>query len=272
MNTAMEPYKPGVFDLTHKLTVEKHGHTALLTINHPPANTWDRESLIGLKQLVEHLNHDDDIYALVITGQGGKFFSAGADLKLFADGDKARARELARRFGEAFEALRDFRGVSIAAINGYAMGGGLECALACDLRIAERQAQMALPEASVGLLPCAGGTQNLAWLVGEGWAKRMILCGERIDAETALRIGLVEQVVDSGEARSHALLLAARVARQSPVAVRTIKPLIQGARERNPNTWLSEERERFVDLFDADDTREGVNAFLEKREPQWHNK
>jgi enoyl-CoA hydratase/carnithine racemase len=100
----------------------------------------------------------------------------------------------------------------------------------------------------------------------------MILCGERLDAETALRIGLVEQVVDSGESRGHALLLAAKVARQSPVAVRTITPRIQGARERSPNTWLAEERERFVDLFDADDTREGVNAFLEKREPQWRNK
>ena len=272
MSTAIEPYNPGMFDLTHKLTVEKHGHTALITINHPPANTWDRDSLIGLRQVIEHLNQDDDIYALVITGQGNTFFSAGADLKLFADGDKARAREMARLFGEAFEALRDFRGVSIAAINGYAMGGGLECALACDLRIAERQAQLALPEAGVGLLPCAGGTQHLAWLVGEGWAKRMILCGERIDAQTALQIGLVEQLVDRGEARGHALLLAARVARQSPVAVRAIKPLLQGARERAPNSWLSAERERFVDLFDAEDTREGVNAFLEKREPRWRNR
>lgn len=154
MSTAIETYKSGIFDLTHKLTVEKHGHTALITINHPPANTWDRDSLIGLKQVVEHLNRDDEVYALVVTGQGPKFFSAGADLNMFADGDKARAREMARRFGEAFETLRDFRGVSIAAINGYAMGGGLECALACDIRIAERQAQMALPEASVGLLPC----------------------------------------------------------------------------------------------------------------------
>ncbi|MBD7976262.1 enoyl-CoA hydratase [Serpens gallinarum] len=272
MSHAVETYQSELVELTHKLTVEKHGHTALITINHPPANTWDRDSLIGLKLLIEHLNRDDDIYALVITGQGDKFFSAGADLKLFADGDKARARDMARRFGEAFEALRDFRGVSIAAINGYAMGGGLECALACDIRIAASQAQLALPEASVGLLPCAGGTQALAWLVGEGWAKRMILCGERVDAQTALRIGLVEQVVENGEACSTALRLAAKVARQSPVAVRAIKPLIQGARERAPNCWLSEERERFIDLFDADDTREGVNAFLEKREPQWHNK
>lgn len=271
MTHAVEPYQSIPLELTHKLTVEKIGHTALITINHPPANTWDRDSLIGLKLLMDHLNRDDDIYALVITGQGERFFSAGADLKLFADGDKARARDMARLFGEAFEALRDFRGVSIGAINGYAMGGGLECALACDIRIAERQAQLALPEASVGLLPCAGGTQALPWLVGEGWAKRMILCGERIDTQTALRIGLIEELVDEGEARNRALLLAARVERQSPVAVRTIKPLIQGARERAPNSWLSAERERFVDLFDAADTREGVNAFLEKREPRWRN-
>ena len=272
MSNAIEPYKSAPFDLTHKLTVEKHGHTALITINNPPANTWDREGLIGLRLLVEHLDRDDDIYALVITGQGNSFFSAGADLKLFADGDRSRARAMARLFGEAFEALRDFRGVSIAAINGYAMGGGLECALACDIRIVERHAQLALPEAGVGLLPCAGGTQHLPWLVGEGWAKRMILCGERVDADTAVRIGLAEQVVDSGEARGHALLLAARAARQSPVAVRTIKPLIPGARQRGPSSWLAEERERFVDLFDAEDTREGVNAFLEKREPHWRNR
>ncbi|EQM79269.1 enoyl-CoA hydratase [Stutzerimonas stutzeri] len=272
-NTAVEPYKSGVFDLTHKLTVEKHGHTALITINHPPANTWDRESLIGLKQVVEHLNHDDEVYALVISGQGEKFFSAGADLKLFADGDRARARahEMAKRFGEAFEALRNFRGVSIAAINGFALGGGLECALACDIRIAEQQAQLGLPEASVGLLPCAGGTQALAWLVGEGWAKRMILCGERLSADTALRIGLVEQIVEPGEARGHALLLASRVARQSPVAVRTIKPLIDSMHRRGPAQQASAEREAFVDLFEAQDTLEGVNAFLEKRDPHWRN-
>ena len=105
---------------------------------------------------------------------------------------------MSRRFGEAFETLASFRGVTIAAINGFAMGGGLECALACDIRIAEEQAQMALPEATVGLLPCGGGTQRLAWLVGEGWAKRMILCGERVDAATAQRIGLIEEVVPKG--------------------------------------------------------------------------
>ena len=107
---------------------------------------------------------------------------------------------MAEFFGKGFECLADFRGVSIAAINGFAMGGGLE-ACACDIRIAETQAQMALPEPKVGLLPCAGGTQRLSWLVGEGWAK-MILCGERVNAETAERIGLVEEVVATGERRN----------------------------------------------------------------------
>ena len=173
MTTAIEPYQSHHFDLTHKLTVEKQQHTALITINHPPANTWDRDSLIGLRQVIEHLNQDDDIYALVITGQGNTFFSAGADLKLFADGDSGTAAVMSQAFGRAFERLSAYRGVSIAAINGYAMGGGLEVALACDLRVAESQAQLALPEASVGLLPCAGGTQLLPHLVGEGWAKRL---------------------------------------------------------------------------------------------------
>ena len=244
---------------------------AVLTLANPPANTWTRESLASLQGLVAELNTDRSIYSLVITGEGEKFFSAGADLKLFADGDKAMARAMARHFGEAFEALSAFRGVSIAAINGYAMGGGLECALACDLRIAEDQAVMALPEASVGLLPCAGGTQLLSWLVGEGWAKRMILCGERVDATTALRIGLVEEVVGRGGALERALAMAQKVAKQSPSSVAACNRLIQGARMLPPAHNLPAEREAFVDLFDTDDQREGVAAFLGKRAAQWRN-
>ncbi|HEY6643241.1 enoyl-CoA hydratase [Povalibacter sp.] len=253
------------------LKLEKRGHTAIVLLSNPPAHTWTAESLQSLKRLVHDLDADRDIYALVITGEGSKFFSAGADLKQFADGDKANARTVVRRFGEAFEALAAFRGVSIAAINGYAMGGGLECALACDLRIAEEHAQLALPEASVGLLPGAGGTQRLAWLVGEGWAKRMILCGERVDANTAKAIGLVEEVVAKGGALDAALKLADQAAQQSPVAVSACKQLIQGARNDALQPLLPAEREVFVDLFDTDDQKEGVAAFLEKRKPVWKN-
>ncbi|MFC5472911.1 enoyl-CoA hydratase [Paraherbaspirillum soli] len=253
------------------LRLETVGHTAIVTIANPPANTWTAEGLRDLKRLVEALNADKNIYSLVIAGEGEKFFSAGADLKLFADGDKVVAREMARCFGQAFETLSNFRGVSIAAINGYAMGGGLECALACDLRIAEEQAQLALPEAAVGLLPCSGGTQNLPWLVGEGWAKRMILCGERVDAETALRIGLVEEVVKRGDAKQRALALAQQVDKQSPSSVTACKRLIQGARANPLATLLPVERELFIDLFNTKDQQEGVNAFLQKRPAKWSN-
>ena len=255
--------------ISEKLKVELRGHTALVTIDNPGANTWDKESLPALKDLVEKLNNDKSVYALVITGAGEKFFSAGADLKLFADGDPATARTMAEYFGEAFEALADFRGVSIAAINGFAMGGGLETAMACDIRIAEEQAQLALPEARVGLLPCAGGTQRLSWLVGEGWAKRIILCGERVNAATAERIGLVEEVVPKGAALERALALAEQVGEQSPSSVAFCKRLIHTGRDTVIAAGLEGERDLFVELFSTQDQREGVNAFLEKRKPEW---
>ena len=253
------------------LALDKRGHTAVVTLTNPPAHTWTAESLAALGRLVLDLEADREIYSMVITGAGEKFFSAGADLKLFADGDQGVARTMARRFGEAFETLSAFRGVSIAAINGYAMGGGLECALACDLRVAEEHAVMALPEASVGLLPCAGGSQWLAWHAGESWAKRMILLGERVDAPTALRIGLVDEVVARGGALERALAMAAAVEKQSPSAVRACKTLIHGARHGSPHRTLVDEREAFVDLFDTADQREGVAAFLGKRAPRWRN-
>ena len=248
------------------------GHVALITLNNPSANTFTAAGLSQLESTIGELNDNLEVYAVVVAGQGEKFFSAGADLKTFADGDKVKARHMAQLFGTAFEALQEARPVIIAAINGYAMGGGLECALSCDLRIAEEHAQMALPEASVGLLPAGCGTQTLPWLVGEGWAKRMILTNERINAETALRIGLVEQVVPRGAARRAAQELAERVTTLSPRAVTFSKGLIHQARQGTPRAAaLALERERFMDLFDGADQQEGVKAFLEKRKPTWKN-
>ncbi|GAB2649972.1 enoyl-CoA hydratase [Vibrio panuliri] len=257
--------------MTELIKLERTDHIAQVTINNPPANTWTLASLKHLKSLALELSQDRTIYALVITGQGSKFFSAGADLNTFASGDKSQALDMAFAFGEAFEALSAFDGVTIAAINGYAMGGGLEVALACDIRIVEQQAQLALPEASVGLLPCAGGTQNLTALVGEGWAKRMILCGERVDALTAERIGLAEQVVETGEALKVAMSLASQVAKQSPSSVSACKTLIQNHRTNTHAAGLVLERELFMQLFNTNDQQEGVNAFLQKRAPNWTN-
>ena len=264
MSAAMQTQRAG-------LQVAREGHVAVVTFDNPPAHTWTVDSLRALEDLVHALDADRDVYSLVLTGSGEKFFSAGADLKLFADGDRGRAREMARRFGAAFEALAGFRGVSIAAINGYAMGGGLECAMACDFRVAEQHAVLALPEAAVGLLPCAGGTQWLAWTVGESWAKRLILLGERVDAATALRIGLVDDVVPKAGALARALEMARSAERQSPTSVAACKQLIQAARTVTPFAALTAEREAFVDLFDTADQREGVAAFLGKRKPEWTN-
>ncbi len=247
------------------------GHVAVITMSNPPANTWTRASLDALAELIQAFNVDKNIYSLVITGEGDKFFSAGADLKLFADGDKQTAADMSTAFGRAFEVLSQFRGLSIAAINGFAMGGGLEVALACDLRIAESQAQMALPEAAVGLLPCAGGTQNLAWLVGEGWAKRMILCGERVTAQQALDIGLVEAVAEQGQGLVKAIEWAQKSQRQSPTSIAACKRLIQNARKQPMFAGMGYERDEFINLFDTNDQQEGVQAFLEKRKPQWTN-
>ena len=251
------------------LLLEKRGHTAILTMSNPPANTWTPESLGELRQLLHELNADLENRALVIASDSEKFFCAGADLKRFHHQDKARALEFATAFGEAFEALASYQGVSIAAITGFALGGGLEAALCCDVRIAEEHAQMGLPEAAVGLLPCGLGTQQLPWLVGEAWAKRMILLGERIKAYRALEIGLVQEVVPTGAALERAITLAEKAGAQSPVSVRYCKELIQAARNQPFSANYVREREMFVGLWDTPDQMEGVSAFLEKRKPDW---
>ena len=257
--------------MSDALKLDIQGHTAVLTFNNPPAHTWTPESLNELADIVEKLNADKDNYALVLTGDGEKFFSAGADLNRFNHDDKGKSFEFANAFGHGFETLANYNGVSIAAINGYAMGGGLEVALSCDIRIAEEHAQMALPEASVGLLPCGLGSQQLSWLVGEQWAKRMILLGERLKADKALEIGLVSEVVEKGAAVAKAVELAGNVQKQSPTSVRYCKQLIMAARETTINPVYTAEREMFVKLWDTQDQKEGVGAFVEKRAPEWKN-
>ncbi len=253
--------------ITH--TIENH--TCIITIHNPPVNTWTPESLLALKNLTYELDANKNIYAAIITGQGEKFFSAGADLKRFQAG-KAAAREFITVFGEAFEAWMNARFVTIAAINGYAMGGGMEAVLACDTRIAEAHAIMALPEPKVGLLPGGCGTQNLPALVGEGWAKRILLTGEQLNAETALRIGLVQEVVEKGQSLNAAKALAERVAGLSPKSVEFCKSLMHNARNGvSRSEGIKLERERFMDLFEFEDQAEGVAAFLQKRKPNWKN-
>ena len=253
------------------LCLEQQGHTALLTLNNPPAHTWTPESLDALADIINDLNTDKNNYALIITGSGNKFFSAGADLNQFNHNDSAKCERFCQAFANAFKVLAQYQGVSIAAINGFAMGGGLETALACDIRIAEPHAQMALPECSVGLLPCGLGTQHLGLLVGEQWAKRMILLGERLNAEQALSIGLISEIVAAGTVVEAAHALAAKTEKQSPLSVRYCKELIMSSRDKPLSQAINEECEKFALLWGTEDQKEGVAAFVEKRKPEWKN-
>lgn len=257
--------------MSELLKVEKRGSIAILTMNNPPANTWTPDSLAYLKQVIDELNADKNNYSLILASESEKFYSAGADLTRFNHDDGGEAYDFIKAFGESFGALTNYQGVSFAAITGFAMGGGLECALACDIRIAEAQARMALPECTVGLLPGGLGTQHLPWLIGEGWAKRMILLGEHVKADKAEQIGLVQEVVPTGKALEKALELATKVEGQSPTSVRLCKALTMSSRERPLNSGFKFERDAFMDLWGSQDQKEGVAAFIEKRSPEWKN-
>ena len=258
--------------MSDALILEHRDYVSVLTFNNPPAHTWTPESLQLLQKIVAELNANSSNRALVLTGAGDKFFSAGADLQRFHHRDVAQATDFSTAFGAAFQVLSAYQGVSIAAINGYAMGRGSEAALARHVRISEQHAQIALPERAVGLLPCGLGTQQLAWLVGEQWAKRMVLLGERLSPEQALTIGLVSEVVPSGEALQHCLKLVEPIQKQSPSAVDYCKELIMAAREQPLSAGYALERQRFIELWQDDNQFEGVTAFLEKRPAQWRAK
>lgn len=252
------------------MRLEQTPELAILTLDRPPANTWTVESLNSLLHVVQTLGAAAYPPPLIITGAGERFFSAGADIKTFPlRNDPAAVAAIAEVFGAAFMGLADYPGLSCAAINGYAMGGGLECALACDFRLVEEHATLALPEAHIGVLPCGGGTQLLPHLVGESWAKRMILLGERVDAAVAVRIGLADECVPKGTVVAAATAWLAKAKAQSPASIRQCKRLIQANRHAPINHNWVQEREAFVALFAHPDTMEGLRAFLEKREPRW---
>ena len=244
------------------------GHILEVTINRPEVyNALHPPSQQEFHEVWNEFADEEDLWIGIITGSGEKAFSAGNDLKFQASGGEMTAipesgfAGLTNRF--------NLNKPIIAAVNGVAMGGGMEIALACDLIIASDNARFALPEPKVGLLPCGGGTHQLPRLIGEGWAKKMILGGEQVDAKKAFTIGLVEEVVETGISLNRALELADQANKQSPISVTACKKLIHEARTSKESYGY--EKEPFVDLFDSKDQAEGVAAFLEKRPPEWKN-
>jgi len=251
------------------LTLEHLGQSAIITINHPPVNAWTVESLHELASTMTTLQSDRSVRSVVLTGAGDAFFCGGADLNLFTEGSKAQVEVLLDAFAAAFSSLRAYSGVTVAAINGYALGGGLECALMCDYMVAERGAKLGLPEAKVGLLPAGGGCKTLPDKVGISWAKRMILGGEILSAEQAYAIGLIEEIVDPGFAKIIAVSLAGKVANQAPLAVMQARRLIESAAGQSLQQHLQQERTALLSLIGEPEQKEGVAAFLGKRAPSW---
>jgi len=254
------------------LLVERRGRVAIITINRPEKrnalNIRTREE--GAAAL-EELREDDSVGVVVFTGAGDKAFIAGADIAEFA-GRTALTQRTVMLGRSLFTAIDNFPKPIIAMINGYCLGGGCELALSCDLRIASESASFGQPEINLGIIPGGGGTQRLTRLIGEGKAMEMILTGEIINAETALRYGLVNMVVPVSDLEAKTMETANRIAEKSPIALRMAKEAIKLASRSNLDEGLRREVDLFALCFSSEDKDEGVNAFLEKRKPQFKGK
>lgn len=239
---------------------------ALLTIDREEVrNCLDRHTVDECHQALSLLADRRDVRVLIITGAGEKAFVSGADIRQLAKRDKHQA--LAGINQRLFQAIEDFPRPVIAAVNGFALGGGCELSLACDIRVASENARFGFPETGLGIMPAAGGTQRLPRLVGWGKARELILTGEIIDAAEALRIGLVHRVVPLTELMSTARDYAAKVLTRGPLAVRLAKQALNLSQRTGLDTGLHFESAAQAILFESNDKHEGMTAFLERRPP-----
>jgi len=252
------------------VTTARDGAVAVVTVDNPPVNALSSALLAELETELDRLDNDPAIRAIVLTGAGERAFVAGADIKEFpalreADDGTGPARRL-HRVGHRLDISST---PSIAAIRGFCLGGGLELACACDLRLCADDARLGQPEIKLGLIPGGGGTQRLPRLVGPGRAQYLNLTGEQIDAETAARWGLVERVVPAAELLPAALELARTIASYSPFAVATLRELARTTRDLPLEEGLRREGDAFLRCLRSEDGGEGVAAFIEKREPRF---
>lgn len=244
---------------------------ATLSLPQSQDRYWTEATLAHFQQVVQTLGLDASVRALVLTGEPGEAFSKGVDLSLLHDGSKVASAGVGRQFAQAFAALRRFPGVTVAALTGNASDAGLECALCCDFRIADPESRFAIAPARHGLVPVGGGSQLLPRLVGEVWAKRLLMLGETVNAEQALAIGLVDVISEPGQAQSLASSWARQSFRLGPRAVRATKQLIEHARMRPLETGFAAERDWMVELQGSAEQTEGVQASIEEREPCWQD-
>jgi enoyl-CoA hydratase len=247
---------------------------AVVTINNPPMNSLSAAVINELTDVLDELDEKDDIVIAIITGGGNKAFVAGADIKAFGDlvGKREMVVEGSRGMQKCFSKVENSSKVVIAAINGMALGGGCELAVACDIRIIAENALIGVPEVRLGLIPGAGGTQRLVRLVGKGKAKLMCLSGDFYGAKDALEMGLAERVVPAGEAVNEARKMAQAFLGNAPLALRAAKRAINEGSDMSLEDGLIMEASLVGDLFMTEDLREGAAAFLEKRFPAYKGK
>ncbi|MCT9118496.1 enoyl-CoA hydratase-related protein [Cupriavidus gilardii] len=253
------------------LRYEVRDHVAIVTLNRP-----DRMNTLGgsmkpdlARAFLHYAREDARVRAVLLTGAGERAFCAGADIKERA-GNQVRGTDYffaQRATHDLFRDIETFEKPVVAAINGVALGGGLELALCCDIRIASASARFGLPEVKLGVIPAAGGTQRLPRLIGAARAKELVLTSDLIDAETALRYGIVTSVVPADALMQTALSLAQRIAEQPPLAVRFAKQAIDRGMQTDLDSGLEFERYAAAMIIDSDDRKEGMRAFVEKRKP-----
>lgn len=255
------------------IRVEKESGVAVLTIERPKAmNALNSQVLSELQSAVADLEGDRSIHCAIITGSGSKAFVAGADIKELSELNPTQGKQLAQRGQEIFRTIETSRMPYIAAVNGFALGGGCELALSCSFRIASENAQMGLPEVTLGLIPGYGGTQRLGRIVGKGRALEMTLSGTFVDAEKACAMGLVNEVVPQEQLLDVCRKKARKIARNAPIAIELALQAVQSGLEMNQRDGEELESALFGVLCGTEDASEGLTAFIEKRKAVFHGK
>jgi enoyl-CoA hydratase len=260
-------------DTFENLLIERDGAVATVTINRPKVlNAMSTQTIDELRRAMLALRHDDGIRVVILTGAGEKAFVAGADINELAAQTPVSGRELALRGQHVFDLIENLGKPVIAAINGYALGGGCELALACTIRIAVDTARLGQPEINLGIIPGYGGSQRLTRLVGRGPALELLLTGDQIAAADAYRLGLVNRVVTAANLMGEARKLAHALASKAPVAVRYILDAVNRGLEMPLREALVHEATLFGLVAATEDMREGTKAFLEKRKAEFRGK
>lgn len=251
------------------LLFKKEDNIGILSINRPKAlNALNTQVLKELNEAIDMVSDDDEVHILIITGEG-RAFVAGADIAEMKDMNSSEAREFAKLGSGTFRKIELMEKPVIAAVNGFALGGGCELSMCCDIRIASDKAKFGQPETGLGIIPGFAGTQRLSRLVGTGKAKELIYTADMIDAGEAEKIGLVNKVVPVDELMNEAMNMAKNIASKGQIAVRFAKSAINRGYETDIETGMAIERDLFGLCFATEDQKEGMGAFLEKRKPNY---